>query len=259
MFCVVVDVKLNDTWKRLAAAVLCASTLAACGADVATGTKKKKLPALDPTPGEYVGDPGTIGTQPAGAKAEDPAARELINKTVAAVRGLPGYQLDMKWMQKQGSNTARGLYDIIGKAPRTTRIDIKEGKGKGTKVLYTGGSTAKVRPDGFLSAVTVDLAVTDDRLLSVRDYTIPQTDMKALMDQFVDPRHTAKLLGQGMFGGTAVEVAGGPLLKGCVKMVVEVDPATGLPKLIDQYDAKEVVFRLEIKNMRARKSASVDI
>jgi len=248
----------HKPWKQLVAAVLCASTLAACGADVATGTKKKRLPAVDPTPGEYVGDPGTIGGQPAAPAADNPQARELINRTFATVRDMASYQLDMKWMQKQGSNTARGLYEITGKAPRTTRIDIKEGKGKGTKVLYTGGSTAKVRPDGLLSALCLDLPVTDDRLMSVRDYTIPQTDMKSLMDQLVHPRQQATLLGQGKFG-TAVEVKGGPLLKGCVKMIVEIDPATALPKLIDQYDAKEVVFRLEIQNMRARKNAAVDI
>lgn len=250
--------KLNGTWKQLVAAVLCATTLAACGADVATGTKKKRLPAVDPVLGEYVGDPGAIGQPAAPAAGDDAQARALITRTVTAVRGMPGFQLEMKWMQKLGSATTRGLYDIIGQAPRTTRIFIKEGKGKGTKVLYTGGSTAKVRPEGLLGAITVDLDVSDDRLISTRNYTIPQTDMKALMDQLIDPRQRTKLLGQGQYG-TAVEVSGGPLLKGCVKMIVEIDPLTALPKLIDQYDAKEVVFRLELKNFRARKNASVEI
>lgn len=250
-----------ETWGRrslVAAALL--SILAGCGTDGPTrtscGTGAADLPAVQPGPGGYIGGPP--GAQPGAPGQDDPQARALIQRTSEAVRALPAYQLEMRWMQKQGSKTARGVYDITGKAPRTIRIDIKEGKGAGTKVLFTGGSTAKVRPDGLLGAITVDLSVNDDRLTSVRGYNIPQTDLKGLMDQLIDPRHKARLLAQSP-ERAAIEVMGGPLLKGCVKMVVEVDPNTGLPLVIDQYDAREVVFHLDIRNFRAKKNVTVEI
>lgn len=246
------------TWGRNAlAACAILTVLAGCGTNAPTKPKRTgsdKLPAVQPVPGEYIGGPGG---QP-GTGQDDPQARALINRTSETVRALPAYQLEMKWMQKQGSNVARGVYDIVGKAPRSIRIDIKQGKNEGTKVLYTGGSKAKVRPAGMLGAITVDLSVNDERLLSVRDYNIPQTDLKGLMDQLVDPNHKARLLGQAP-GKAAVEVSGGALLKGCVKMVVEIDPTTGLPLTIDQYDAREVVFHLEFRNFRAKSSVSLDI
>lgn len=247
------------TWGRRAlAATAILSLIAGCGADPGTKPRRKtgsdKLPAVQPVPGEYIGGPGA---QP-GSGQDDPQARAIINRTSETVRALPGYVLMMHWMQKKGSKVAKGVYEITGKAPRSIRIDIKEGKGQGTKVLYTGGSTAKVRPDGLLGAITVDLSVNDDRLLSVRDYNIPQTDLKGLMDQLVDQRHAAKLVKQAP-DRVGVEVSGGPLLAGCTKMVVEVDPTTNLPLLIDQYDAREVVFHLDIRNFRVRKSGSLDI
>lgn len=253
------------TWGRRAAAAAAILTLmAGCGADPGTRPRRTgsdKLPTVQPMPGEYIGGPGAQpgAGGPAGAAGQDdPQARALITRTSEAVRALPAYQLEMRWMQKKGSTVAKGVYEITGKAPRSIRIDIKEGKGKGTKVLYTGGSTAKVRPDGVLGAITVDLSVNDDRLLSVRDYNIPQTDLKGLMDQLVDQRHKARLLSQTPTRA-ALEVTGGPLLKGCVKMVVEVDPNTALPLVIDQYDAREVVFHLDIRNFRPRKNASLEI
>ncbi len=250
------------TWgRRSLAAVAILALVAGCGTDAGTKPRRTgsdKLPSVQPVPGEYVGGPGGPGLPAGAAGQDDPQARALITRTSEAVRALPAYQLEMRWMQKKGSTVAKGVYDIIGKAPRTIRIDIKEGKGKGTKVLYTGGSTAKVRPDGVLGAITVDLSVNDDRLLSVRNYNIPQTDLKGMMDQLVDPRHKARILAQTQ-ERVAIEVSGGALLKGCAKMVMEIDPNTALPLTIDQYDAREVVFHLDLRNFRPRKNASVDI
>ena len=248
---------LGTIGRRAFAACTILAVLAGCGTHAPTKPKRTgsdKLPTVQPQPGEYMGGPGG---QPANAQ-DDPQARALIGQVSQTVRALPAYQLEMRWMQKQGAKTAKGVYDITGKAPRTIRIDIKEGKGEGTKVLYTGGTTAKVRPQGLLGAITVDLSVNDDRLLSVRNYNIPQTDLKGMMDQLVDARHTAKLL-MNTPDRAAVEVAGGPLLKGCVKMVVELDPKTGYPLVIDQYDAREVVFHLELRNFRAKSNVSLDI
>ena len=78
------------------------------------------------------------------------------------------------------------------------------------------------------------------------------------MGQLGDAGHVARVVKQTA-DTVAVEVSGGPLLKGCVKMVMEADAATGLPKIIDQYDAREVVFHLDIRNFRAKKNVDLSI
>jgi hypothetical protein len=189
---------------------------------------------------------------------QDELAQQIIAYTVGKMGVVRAYSLDMHWMQKQGGDVARGVYEIKGKAPRSTLSDIKKGKGEGSKVLFTGGDKAKVRAAGLLGAIAVDLAVTDERLRSVRGYTIPQTDLKALLDQLADPRHQARVL-QRDAQRAALEVSGGPLLEGCQRMVAEINLQTGVPLSISQFDAREAVFQIQIRNFQVRQNVSLDL
>lgn len=198
-----------------------------------------------------------IAPAPPGA-TDDPNARYMIQQTLQAVRGLPAYSLEMRWFQKKADKTAEGVYDITGQAPRSTRVVIREGKNEGTKILFTGGKTARVRAAGILSAVALDLAVDSDRLKSVRGYTLAETDMKATMDMLGDPRHKSRVISQAPDGIT-MEVSGGPLLAGCVVMTAKVDPRTQLPMLIELRDSKEVVYHLEMKNFKRLAKAEMKI
>jgi hypothetical protein len=187
---------------------------------------------------------------------DEAAARTLINRTVAAVTALPAFTLEMPWTQKQGQQLARGLYAITGRAPRSTLILIKEGKGQGTRVLYTGGTTAKVRAGGLLGAIALDLSIQDDKLKSLRGYTIRETDLTAMMAQLANPGHRARVTAtEG--ARVRVELTGGPLLAGCVRMTADLDAQTGLPLALAQYDAREAVYTVEMRNMRARTNVSL--
>lgn len=250
---------------RLLSLIAATAILAGCGAEPVTRVKNVgRVPVVTPQPGPYMGEPGVPGG-PAAAPApgapgagDNAQARAFIQKSMAFLKASPTYALDMHWMQKAPGKSAKGVYDVKGKAPRTTWIEIIEGNSQGTKVLFTGGSKVKVRPPGILGAITVDLDLTDKRIVSTRGYTISETDLTGLMQQVADTRHTTKLL--SFTGDRAViEATGGPLLKGCVKLVYQCDPNTGKPFMIEQFDAKEVVFRIEIRNFHALKSASFDI
>lgn len=216
------------------------------------------------------------GTSPSGAKWTRPArpepsatapvtpapppapgsgmGSELVEKAFAAFTAMPGFETEMRYMQKKGAETSQGTYEIAGKQPRKLKISIKVGKSQGTKLYWDGGSKVKVRPTGFLSAVTVDLPLTDARFKSVRGYTLKDTDIVAMFTMMRDPANRVELAGPGM-----ITVTGPNLMKGCVKMVTRFDTRTLLPYKVECSDAREVVFRIELKNMRANKNVSLAI
>ena len=197
--------------------------------------------------------PGALPGPPPGGQ---PAA--LIAAAIAAARALPAYELEMRWEQKQGARRTQGIYSVAGQAPRTTRIVIKSGESEGTRVLYQGGTTARVRLAGLLGAVALDLPVDDERLRSVRGYTIAQTDLPAFLTLLGDPRHRTVALGEAA-AGPRIGLAGGPLLPGCVRAEAILDRQSGLPAQLAFYDAREVVYRIELRNFRAARHTTLEI
>lgn len=234
-----------------AAATALISLPAASGCGTTPTTPRRSASASPATPA-----PGLPA--PSLPTPDDPQARAVIQQTVAAVKALPGFTLDMPWMQKQGAKVARGRYTVAGKTPRTTRIEIVEGNNVGTRVLYTGGTTARVRAGGLLGAIPLSLPITDDRLKSLRGYTIKETDLTGLMAQLGHPAHRARLL-PGPAARPRVEVSGGPLLPGCVRVIAELDAQTHLPLLFQAFDARECVFSMEFRTMRVRPDVSTDL
>lgn len=223
--------------------------LAACGTN--PGGAQWERPANPPETGPST--PVSASPAPAPGPATG-SASALIEKSYKTFMAMPGYEAEMKYTQKGPKASSFGTYKLGGKPPRTLRINVVVGKSAGVKLFWQGGKTIKVRPAGFLGAVTVDLPVNDTRFKSVRGYTLEQTDLVAMFSYMRDPAHKSELQG----ADTAV-VTGPKLLKGCVKMIVRFDPATALPRTVDMYDAKEVVYHVELTNFRVNKNVSLAI
>lgn len=191
------------------------------------------------------------------APAADPA-HAFLARANAAFLALPAYHAKMSFFQTNGEKSGSGVYDLSGKQPRTLNLHVIEGDGQGTKILWTGGDTVKVRPAGLLSAITVDLQQDDERLKSVRGYTLKETDIPGLMGQMGDPAN--QLAGPTQTAdGAVVRVTGPHLLKGVVAMTGTFDPVTMLPRKVEMTDGHQVVLRFVISNMRAQSSISLEI
>lgn len=216
----------------------------ACGAHV-PGTAHG-LPAVPvvPTP------------MPTASVAAAPAspALALVQGARAQFEAMTSYHLVAAFFQKKGSTSAHGVYDILGKQPRTMRVEVAQGNGQGTKLLWQGGSNIQVRPSGWLSALEVTLALNDDRLISIRGYTLAQTDLHAMFGYMDNPANQATLVAPG-----EVDVTGPQLLAGCVRMRGHFDPASGAPKAVEFYDAHEMVYSLTIQSLERRGAVSLDI
>jgi hypothetical protein len=188
-----------------------------------------------------------------GAPLDTRTGAALVSRAKALFEAMPAYRLKVWFSQKGPSKKSVGRYEITGQQ-RTMRINILEGNEVGTKVLWRGGPSATVRPPGFLSAITVDLALTDHRLLSVRDYTLAQTDLHAMFGYMSDANNQ---LTQTAPDG--VDIRGPKLLPGCGTMHVTFDLVTGLPKTLEMSDSKEVVYQLRIEQLTRLSSVDLSI
>lgn len=245
---------IQTTLRSVLAGMLLATVVAGCGTSPATPSPCS-CPEPQPMPIEP-GPGGPIGQPPAGG--QDQQARELVGRSQATFMGMKGYELVMKYFQKQGSKTASGTYEIRGKNPRGMRIYIKDGNSAGVTVSWQGGSSARVKPAGLLGAITVNLSLTDTKLKGVRGYTLDQTDLPSMYGYMMDPANQMTFLGNGP-NGVAVAISGPGLLQGCQRMITSFDPNTLMPRSVEFSDGREVVFRMTISSMKPKSNVSLEI
>ena len=172
--------------------------LVGCGMDPTETPRPRPTPRPSATP--------PVPETPApGAEAD----RTLVTKAYATFKAMRGYQAELTFMQKSSVKTTTGVYEIAGRSPRKLFIHIKQGNNQGVKLLWEGGSKVKVRAGGLLGAIALELPKDDDRFLSVRKYSIDQTDIHALFDMMTDPAHTV-----APAGPNTLLITGPKLLKG---------------------------------------------
>ena len=242
---------------------LVAMTVLACAASAllsACGTHPSAT-ATTPTPFPSVNDPLPMVEIPRSAAPEGtgPAGdgRSVLAQVVAAFKAIPAYEAQMTFYQKASGKTAvSGLYQLTGQAPRTLKLHIVSGGGAGSHLLWSGGKTVKVRPGGFLSALSLDLQLNDARLTSVRGYTLDQTDIPALLDGFARNKLGAPIPTPH---GVVITATGLHLLAGIVSMTGTFDAQTYLPSKVEMSDGHEVVLRFVITGMHAVKATTLSI
>lgn len=234
---------------RLPLLVLISALTVACGA---------KSGSLAGVPGETTGAtaPGPTPTPMAPvASAQPGSVGALIAHSHAVFAAMPMYHLRLSYTQKSDSESSKGVYDIYGQQPRTMKIDVVEGSGEGTKLLWRGGKDVQVRPSGFLSALTLDLALDDARLVSIRGYTLAQTDLSAMYGYMMDAGNKAVQLAADTF-----DVSGPHLLSGVAHMRATVDLTTWLPRSVIMTDAKNVaIYTLAIDKLVRTTGVSMSI
>ncbi len=183
------------------------------------------------------------------------AAMTLYEAQMAFLR-LPGYHTSMQFMQRNGQQVATGIYDLTGVPPYTLRIDIQQGTGAGTKLLWTGGPSVQVRPSGLLSLVTVNLSLTDNRIESLRGYDLSQTNIYSLLRMAADSANRAVLVPASE---PLVEVTGPHLLAGCSRMFAAFQPGTMYPQMIEFDDASQMVVQMNLSGFAPDPSPSLSI
>lgn len=195
-----------------------------------------------PAPGASAA-PGAPGTTPADAAA----AVANIQKAFTA---LPGFTVNMRWWQKKDAKTASGLYKVEGKPPRSMKVEVIQGNGQGSRLLYTGGNKVKVRAGGFLGAIAVDLDLHDERIMGLRGYALDEFNIGPILNRFASPKNVVTLMGE-QNGRIFLKAEGADMMPGCVRMVAGVDAKTFLPRYMEMHDAKEMVVRIDMADFKS--------
>lgn len=176
-------------------------------------------------------------------------AAAVVARVHQAFNTLPGFATNMRWWQKKDAKTASGLYKIEGKPPRSMKVEVIQGNGEGTRLLYVGGPKVKVRAGGFLGAIAIDLDLNDERIRGLRGYTMDQFNVGPILNRFTSGKNELKLMGE-QGGKLFIEAKGPDMLEGCVRMVAGVDAQSMLPRYFEMHDAKEMVVRIEMNDFR---------
>ncbi len=221
--------------------------LSACGSTGPTGTPKPKVSLPPPAPGP------SVAPAPPDTKAID-----LVAKAQKAFAALPGYRTEMKFFQKGPQKSSDGLYDLSGKPLRHMRIEILEGGGKGTRLLWNGGASVKARAPGLLSPIVITLPLADERMQSVRGYTLAQTNIASLLDMMADKRNHLAYVGTSG-NSEVVSATGRYVLGGCSKMTASLDRTSLMPVGVDATDGREVVFKVRLQKFRADPAVKLEI
>lgn len=228
--------------------ILALFALTACGLGE-TGTVTPEVPEPSAAP------PAPVSNQ-LSAEAQQ-QVRQFVGRSLAAFRAMPGYEGTLKYSQTQDTKASSGTYQISGKG-NSVKVVIQEGNGKGTKLLYTGGSSIKARPGGLLSPIVVTLDVNDPKVVSVRGYRINQILVPETLGQLMDPGNA--VLGAEHAGSSYHLLVSGPkLLKGCRTLEAWLDDRTLMPTKIQYADTRSVVFWMKYEGLRTSSHVSLDI
>lgn len=185
-------------------------------------------------------------------------ASELARGARVAFDALAGYQATLRYFQRSGDQVERGLHEIAGKPPRTLRIIPREGRGEGSRILWAGGVTVKVRPAGLLSKIILEIPLESPELVSIRGYTFAESDFRALLDVLAAPENAVQLSSQDA-STFKLEILGEKLLKGTHRMGLSLDARTLLPKTVEAFDESGRVLENILTSFEASPDVSVDI
>lgn len=211
------------------------------------GPVTSPVPSVQPGPG---GTPGPV------VPIRSP--REFISRAQETFRRAPGYRTELHYFQKKGDRIVRGIYDVTGRPGKPMRIVIVKGDAPGTRILWEGGKSAKVRPAGLLGAFVVTLPVTDERLVSIRGYTLDQFELGSILALYDDPG--ARLVQAGLSGTVyQVAIASSKLFSGCQQLVMTFDARNFHPLTMQMRDDREAVVGMEIRNLRVTPEVDLTI
>lgn len=214
----------------------------------ASTTKKSPLPTTSKTT-----TPAKTA-QPAAAKS--PAVSDYLNKARQAMASVKTLSATVATLEKspKGNGTGKIQYTFSNNQVKIDVTASSDSSRQGVKIGYqVGGNQVRVRPNGILKMVALNLAMNDSKVVSGRNYLIGQIDLAATVNRLTQPGIQAKVLGKTTFAGAEVIVI--EITSPCsfdaqiTKEHLGVDAKTFMPRIHEMYQGTDLVYAGRIEQL----------
>lgn len=166
----------------------------------------------------------------------------LQSHVTTAFNSLKGYSASIETTDTKEGSTRRVVSTANVKflKPDLFHIEIlsnsDDPKKTGTKAVWRGGSTLRVKPSGLLGFARVDLPTSDNRLVTENKWRIDQISLRTNIASFLDPKAQITMLGRGQLGSSTLvycDVKGSLKVTKCDHIKMGFDLESKLPVYAD--------------------------
>lgn len=232
------------------------------------GPQRVSAPRPGTMPPQQAAPPQNISQAPQAAPQQAPQAapqlaaphvdpaQEFLGKLSQAFAALKGMDATVSSFEKgTSSGTAKFRYQF--QKPGQVRIDVlqsDDASRKGVKLSYQSGSNSvKARATGMLSIVAVNLAMTDPKVKSGRQYLLSQIDLSTTVNR-LSKAQGAKAIGKTNYGGAQVVILEIPAQNHfdpqITKERIAIDMNTNLLRMHEMYVGEELVYAARIEQLQ---------
>jgi outer membrane lipoprotein-sorting protein len=118
--------------------------------------------------------------------AHSQSAQEIFSKAEASWKGIRDYRCMMQSNNKLGQEKDLKKVDFAFKRNHQVRMEVLDGKNKGSVVARNDSGRIKGKKGGILGVVAVTLGETDERILNLRGRKFYEADWGTVLKEFSD-------------------------------------------------------------------------
>lgn len=112
-----------------------------------------------------------------------PNTKEILTALHSRLDSLQDYQYQNIYIRnRNGTKTTEG-YNYFFKKPNLIRVEVTDGKDKGSLAILTAKGKVRARAGGILGLITVTLEPTDKRLQNEDGFTIADSGLQKIIKE----------------------------------------------------------------------------
>lgn len=221
----------------------------------APATKKAATVSGKSTPANTSTKTATASKSAAPQSVED----KILAKARTALDSIQTAAALAELFEKNAAKgSVRGKLKYYYQAPGLNKmefIDHSVAAYKGAKLRYRfGDGQVTGRPGGLASFVVLTVPMSDERLLSRRDYRLDQIDINATIKRLAQPNLGAKVLGKSKIEGKEVAIVEyrntpGHFDKTITRELLGIDMQTGLFRFHEMYVGNDMVYSIRVPQL----------